>query len=70
MKMVCQKCGKALSACHAVGRTVNYAVPFVLCQECLEGDWRPELTSAFVRDCEDSGPAVLPGQIDMDGRVW
>lgn len=67
--MVCQKCGKTLSAYNAVGRTTNYAVPFALCQTCLEGDWKPELTSAFVRDCEDSG-TVVPGQIDMDGRVW
>ena len=70
MNMVCQKCGKTLSAYHAVGRTTNYAVPFVLCQVCLEGDWKPEITSAFVRDCEDSGPAVVPSQIDMDGNVW
>lgn len=68
--MVCQKCGKALSAYNAVGRTVNYAVPFALCQACLEGDWKPELASAFVRDFEDSVPAIVPGQIDMDGRVW
>lgn len=68
--MVCQKCGKALSAYNAVARTTNYAVPFALCQACLEGDWKPELTSVFVRDCEDAVPAVVPGQIDMEGRVW
>lgn len=68
--MVCQKCGKALSAYNAVVRTTNYAVPFALCQACLEGDWKPEFTSAFVRDCEDAAPAVVPGQIDTDGRVW
>lgn len=70
MNMVCQKCGKALSACHTVGRTTNYAVPFVLCQSCLEGDWEPVITWAFVSDCEDSGPDIVPGQIDMEGRVW
>ncbi len=73
--MVCQKCGKEMNDYIVLCKAENYEVALLLCKSCLEEDSEHAAVRIFKREYPeheypDVGNAVLPGQIDMDGRVW